>query len=97
VEDKITLTTRKVCQVLGGQKQRIMSLRPAWAKLVRHYLKNKNFQELVTHACNPRYLEVEIRRISVWGQPKQKVLEAPSQPIGRHVCICTPAVVGSTK
>jgi hypothetical protein len=35
-------------------------------------------QAPVTQACNLRYLEVEIRRIRVQGQPGQIVYELPS-------------------
>jgi hypothetical protein len=45
---------------------------------------------LVTHTYNPSYLEAEIRRIMVQGQPgkKTKSMRPPSQPIARHDSTC---------
>jgi hypothetical protein len=34
----------------------------------------------VTHACNPSYLG-GTERIKIWGQPGQKVLKTPPQPM----------------
>jgi hypothetical protein len=36
---------------------------------------------VVTHTCNPSYLEVEMGKIMIQGQPRQKLSKTPSQPI----------------
>jgi hypothetical protein len=45
-------------------------------------------------------MEMEIRRITVQDQPRQNVLETPSQSIKTLVtvvCICHPSYVGNIK
>jgi hypothetical protein len=39
--------------------------------------------------------EAEIGRIVIGGQPRQKVHETPSLPVGTAACSCHPAVLGS--
>jgi hypothetical protein len=41
--------------------------------------------------------EAEIGRITVWGQPGQRVQETPSQPMAGHsmACICHSSCAGS--
>jgi hypothetical protein len=45
--------------------------------------KRKSRLGSVAHTCNPRYLGDRNRKIEVRGQPRQKIIKAPSQLISR--------------
>jgi hypothetical protein len=51
-------------------------------------IKRPNLLDPVAHTCNPRYMgEVEIGRIVVWGQPRQKLSIPHFNPEVRHGAI----------
>jgi hypothetical protein len=53
----------------------------------------------VAYFCNPSYWKGLIGTIEVWGEPKQKVKETPSQSIklGVVVYTCHPVYPGGEK
>jgi hypothetical protein len=46
----------------------------------KNWLNWKYFKGNMAHACNPSYMEAEIRRITVWGQTGQIVQETTPSP-----------------
>jgi hypothetical protein len=64
------------------------------------YLLNKTFASQLWELtpANLATWEVEIGRIIIWGQPRQKVLEIPSQPMAEcGVCVYHPSYAGKHK